>query len=103
MRRERRLPDRLHDPSLLESVEDESVFASPDREMAESVQEMLNQVSPASGAVLSLHYLHGMSLRETADILEISIGTAKSRLAYGLSTLREKLDMNHHDGRQNLG
>jgi DNA-directed RNA polymerase specialized sigma24 family protein len=32
-----------------------------------------------------------MSLSDTAEILDISLGTAKSRLAYGLASLRQKI------------
>jgi DNA-directed RNA polymerase specialized sigma24 family protein len=53
--------------------------------------ELLTAVSPASRAVLILHYLQGMSLYETVLVLDISPGTAKSRLAYGLATLRQKV------------
>jgi DNA-directed RNA polymerase specialized sigma24 family protein len=35
-----------------------------------------------------LHYLEEMSLDEVAAVLEISPGTVKSRLAYGLARLR---------------
>ena len=52
---------------------------------------LLDQVSPASRAVLLLHYQHGLSLEESAAILEIPIGTAKSRLHYGVATLRKYL------------
>ncbi len=52
---------------------------------------LLELVSPASRAVLLLHYQHDLSLEETAAILEIPIGTAKSRLNYGVSTLRKHL------------
>jgi len=52
---------------------------------------LLDQVSPASRAVLLLHYQHGLSLEETAAILEIPIGTAKSRLHYGVNSLRKQL------------
>ena len=52
---------------------------------------LIDQVSPASRAVLLLHYQHDLSLEETAAILEIPIGTAKSRLNYGVSTLRKNL------------
>jgi len=52
---------------------------------------LLDQVSPASRAVLLLHYQHDLSLEETAAILEIPIGTAKSRLNYGVCTLRKHL------------
>ena len=98
LRRERRIPEQLQDPGLLESEEEVPNVSLTDREVAEGLSKLLDQVSPASFAVLSLHYLHGMSLREVADILEISVGTAKSRLSYGLATLREKLSANERDG-----
>ncbi len=53
--------------------------------------DLLDHVSPASRAVLLLHYQHDLSLGETAAILDIPIGTAKSRLGYGVSTLRKHL------------
>jgi RNA polymerase sigma-70 factor, ECF subfamily len=52
---------------------------------------LLDRVSPASRAVLLLHYQHDLSLEESAAILEIPIGTAKSRLHYGVTTLRKHL------------
>ena len=52
---------------------------------------LLDRVSPASRAVLLLRYQHDLSLEETAAVLEIPIGTAKSRLHYGVSTLRKLL------------
>jgi RNA polymerase sigma-70 factor, ECF subfamily len=52
---------------------------------------LLDRVSPASRAVLLLHYQHDLSLEEAAAILEIPIGTVKSRLHYGVSTLRKHL------------
>jgi RNA polymerase sigma-70 factor, ECF subfamily len=52
---------------------------------------LIDQVSPASRAVLLLHYQHDLSLEETAAILDIPVGTAKSRLHYGVATLRKLL------------
>ncbi len=52
---------------------------------------LLDQVSPASRAVLLLHYQHDLSLEETAAVLDIPVGTAKSRLHYGVATLRKHL------------
>jgi len=52
---------------------------------------LLDHVSPASRAVLLLHYQHDLSLEETAAILDIPVGTAKSRLHYGVATLRKHL------------
>lgn len=53
--------------------------------------DLLDHVSPASRAVLLLHYQHDLSLEETAAILDIPVGTAKSRLHYGVATLRKHL------------
>lgn len=52
---------------------------------------LLDHVSPASRAVLLLHFQHDLSLEETAAVLDIPVGTAKSRLHYGVSNLRKHL------------
>jgi RNA polymerase sigma-70 factor (ECF subfamily) len=57
----------------------------------EAFLNLLDHVSPASRAVLLLHYQHGLSLEESAVILDIPIGTAKSRLHYGVTILRKYL------------
>lgn len=51
-----------------------------------------NVLSPASRAVLVLHFQEDMELAEVAAVLEIPLGTVKSRLAYGLKTLRRYLE-----------
>lgn len=43
---------------------------------------------PDQRAVLALHYSMGYSITETADALELRVGTAKSRLNAGLAALR---------------
>jgi RNA polymerase sigma-70 factor (ECF subfamily) len=57
----------------------------------EAFLNLLDRVSPASRAVLLLRYQHDLSLEESAAILEIPIGTAKSRLHYGVTALRKHL------------
>lgn len=57
----------------------------------ESFLALLDHVSPASRAVLLLRYQQDLTLEETAAILDIPIGTAKSRLHYGITTLRKIL------------
>jgi RNA polymerase sigma-70 factor (ECF subfamily) len=52
---------------------------------------LVDRVSPASRAVLLLHYQQHLSLEEAAAILDIPVGTAKSRLSYGLATLRRSI------------
>ncbi len=53
---------------------------------------LVEQVSPASRAVLLLHYQQHLSLEETASVLDIPVGTAKSRLTYGVTQLRNFLE-----------
>jgi RNA polymerase sigma-70 factor, ECF subfamily len=53
---------------------------------------VIEQVSPASRVVLLLHYQQHLSIEETAIVLDIPIGTAKSRLAYGMSALRKLIN-----------
>ena len=60
-----------------------------DAEMMQSVPELLASVSPASREVLVLHYLEELPIAEIASTLDLPIGTVKSRLAYGLRTLRQ--------------
>ncbi|HEX8169704.1 MAG TPA: RNA polymerase sigma factor [Thermoanaerobaculia bacterium] len=50
----------------------------------------LERLSPASRAVLTLHYLEDLPLSEVAAVLDLNLGTVKSRLAYGLAQLRKE-------------
>lgn len=51
----------------------------------------LEQLSPAAQVVVRMHYVDDLTLSEIAEALEISIGTVKSRLAYGLAELRRRV------------
>lgn len=50
----------------------------------------LEKLSPASRAVITLHYLEEMPLSEVAAVLDLTLGTVKSRLSYGLAQLRKE-------------
>jgi RNA polymerase sigma-70 factor (ECF subfamily) len=50
----------------------------------------LERLSPASRAVVTLHYLEEMPLVDVAAVLELPLGTVKSRLSYGLVQLRKE-------------
>jgi RNA polymerase sigma-70 factor (ECF subfamily) len=91
MKRERPWAGQVRDEALLEAAPDTSPEPGAALEMREDVSRMLARVSPASRAVLILHYFHDLALGEVADVLGISIGTVKSRLAYGLSTMRRAI------------
>ena len=55
-------------------------------------------LTPASRAVLVLHFREEMPLAHVAAVLEIPLGTVKSRLAFGLKTLRRHLGAEDTDG-----
>ena len=50
----------------------------------------LQTLSPACRAVLILHFQEDLPLNHVAAILELPLGTVKSRLAYGLAVLRKE-------------
>ena len=66
---------------------DERMGELPD----EGFLDLIEHVSPASRAVLLLRYQQDLSLEESAAILEIPVGTVKSRLHYGVTMLRKYL------------
>lgn len=88
LRKQRRVPIHDSDESVLESI---AAPLSPPPELALSELLASERVSPASRAVLVLHFQEEMSLAEVAAILELPLGTVKSRLAYGLKALRQHL------------
>ena len=62
-----------------------------DRELIEQLLTLVDRLPPASQAIVRMHYLQEMTYVEIAEALEISVGTVKSRLAYGLQALRKRL------------
>jgi len=60
--------------------------------LLDELTELVEELSPASRAVLMLHYVQDLSLDEVAAVLELSPGTVKSRLAYGLACLRKSME-----------
>jgi RNA polymerase sigma-70 factor (ECF subfamily) len=86
LRRVKRWREPENDPELIRYV---NVGGSSGSEDFESdFLSLIDHASPASRAVLLLHYQHHLSLEETAAILDIPIGTAKSRLSCGVAAIR---------------
>jgi RNA polymerase sigma-70 factor (ECF subfamily) len=61
------------------------------RPVDDEIQRALQELSPKLRTVISLRYLEGLSYEEIAEILELSIGTVKSRLFLAHETLRPML------------
>ncbi len=60
-------------------------------EMRRAVQEAVGRLPLLHREVIALHSLQGLTLREAAEVLDIPVGTAKSRLAAGFALLRRAL------------
>ena len=99
-RQERRRPDTASLSGLLESgdIPRERLFAGAPSasqaeraELQESIQAVLNSLSPDHRAVVVLKDIEGLSQEEIAEILSCSVGTVKSRLSRARAQLRDLL------------
>lgn len=61
------------------------------RERQELLEAALSEINPNFRAVLVLREIEGLNYDEIADILEISLGTVKSRILRGREALRQRL------------
>ena len=85
--RRRRLQEREVDDSALDPVPDIRTTVPEPADL----ERLIAHASPASRAVLLLHYQDDLTIEEVAAVLGISAGTVKSRLAYGLRRLRQTI------------
>jgi RNA polymerase sigma-70 factor (ECF subfamily) len=88
---DKRWTQQIRDEEILERISSDEKNEIYEPDLIAKIPDLLAEISPASRAVIVLHYLEEMSLSETAQILDIAPGTAKSRLAYGLESLRKKI------------
>jgi len=94
LKRERRWSDKTEDESVLADLPAPSRDELEPELIAQLVTQLVAKLSPASRAVIVLHYLHEMPLAEIAEGMGVAIGTVKSRLAYGLDLMRRQLTIN---------
>ncbi len=92
-RRREHLTESLPEPAVPEG--------DPDQRML--LEAALRIVPPRQRAVLVLRYWNDLSVEETAEVLDCSVGTVKSQAARGIATLRKRLgphfDVLSKDGR----
>ncbi len=92
LRRERRRLSRHEDDdSALERLPAPDAPEPGTPEVLAALPRLVAELSPASRSVLALHFQEEMTLAEVAGVLGIPEGTVKSRLAYGLARLRQRL------------
>jgi RNA polymerase sigma-70 factor (ECF subfamily) len=62
-----------------------------DRETQELVEAALKEIAPAFRSALILREIEGLSYEQIAEVLEISLGTVKSRILRGRESLKKNL------------
>jgi RNA polymerase sigma-70 factor (ECF subfamily) len=78
----------LHVPEFDRGVPDASRMLADRDELDRGFQ----RLSPEQRALVVLHYYVGLPLQETADALDIPLGTVKSRLSRATQAMRASLD-----------
>ena len=66
-------------------------------ERAEWVEEALNELSETARGVVQLVYYQGLKYREAAEVLNIPVGTVKSRLHAAIAKLTECWEYSHNE------
>lgn len=59
----------------------------------DQVQQALTSLPMSQRVVVVLYYLNDLSLQEISDILDVPVGTVKSRLHYGRQSLKKNLGL----------
>jgi RNA polymerase sigma-70 factor (ECF subfamily) len=57
------------------------------------IRRALQAISPEKRVVVVLHYLNDLPISEIAEILDLPLGTVKSRLHYGRQALKKQLGL----------
>jgi len=60
-------------------------------EMRRAIRRGISALPAKHQAVIDLYYLQGRTLQQTADTLDVRLGTVKSRIHYALHALRDHL------------
>ena len=63
------------------------------KEEWKEVQRALNAISPEKRVVVVMYYINDLTLKEIAEVLDLPVGTVKSRLHYGRQELKKHLGL----------
>jgi RNA polymerase sigma-70 factor (ECF subfamily) len=92
--RQRTRPACLPYDEALDAEEDwraDPMRSAARQELSDQVRVALDGLSALHRDVVILHELHGLTYQEVADVLEVPVGTVKSRLSNAFRRLRESL------------
>jgi RNA polymerase sigma-70 factor, ECF subfamily len=77
--------ERIEDPA------DNAAAALEKRETHAALRNSLSQLSPAHREIVDLVYYHGRTIEEAAAIIDVPVGTAKTRMFYARKHLRSAM------------
>ena len=81
------------DSSEMSEIEEETAFtAVDDQDLRVTMRQALAQVSLEQRRAIELAYFGGLTYEETAQRLDLPVGTLKSRIRAGLKSLRTVLE-----------
>lgn len=90
------LDDLIHGRGAGADLDLQSQIASTDAELdfgrVDEVLRRLEQLDPRQGKLVELRFFGGLSLEESAEVLEISLATAKRDWAFARAWLQRELD-----------
>jgi RNA polymerase sigma-70 factor (ECF subfamily) len=83
--------------NLLESSDPDPSSAAVSAERNRLVRETLDKLPESMTAIIHLVYYQGMKYREAAEVLDIPVGTVKSRLNSAITKLTDVWNTSHVD------
>ena len=92
--RQRNKPNCVPYDEALSAEEDwrvDPMRSATRQELTDQVRVALDGLSPLHRDVVILHELHGLTYQECATVLDVPVGTVKSRLSNAFRRLRESL------------
>jgi RNA polymerase sigma-70 factor, ECF subfamily len=94
--RRKELPTEWYEEGV--EANDEPLAAVESFDNAERVHHALGQLPLAQREALTLYFLEDLSLEEISQLLDVPLGTVKSRLHYAKNAIRKILCENEDDG-----
>lgn len=83
-------------PETIDAIVEPVVTEPPNAELLALIPHWLNEISALGKEVVVLHYIEGFTTEQVAEILGIPVGTAKSRISYALSCIRNCAKYERH-------
>jgi RNA polymerase sigma-70 factor, ECF subfamily len=82
---------------LIGSKKEDTENSLPTNDDSQQIQQAVSALPIPQRVVVVLYYLNDLSLQEISEILDVPVGTVKSRLYYGREALKKQLITSQND------